>query len=96
MMTNNNVSSSLQILDWQQTFEILGESENLQLTKKETLNNKVGFSSNSCCGSNILIPYNSVSINDIAESDHSIGNTNSLSSDNNFSNNMEVIQLIIA
>jgi hypothetical protein len=37
MLTYNNVYSALRIfLNQSQTFEILEESENLQLTKKET------------------------------------------------------------
>jgi hypothetical protein len=46
-ITNNNVYSALRILDQPQSFKILEESENLQLTKNVTLNGKVGFSSNS-------------------------------------------------
>jgi hypothetical protein len=52
MKTNDNVYLALRILDQSQAFELLKKSENLESTKNETFNGKVGFSS-SC--SNIIL-----------------------------------------
>jgi hypothetical protein len=75
MLTNNIFYPTLRILGQPQTFEILEKSENLQQTKNETLNGKLGFGSDSSSsGSNIITSHNSVPINYIAESDHTISN----------------------